>query len=312
MKKILLGGALASLLISCKKTEVAPTTSVKADSATVKVASATQTDDNKNLNDGVDNAMNGVKDGFSAAGARIDMTEKCGVTIDYTKYSDTKTITYTYDGSCNDNGAVKSGKIVVILVKGAKFEEKGASYTAKFEAFSTQINGKTIYLEGSLIATNVTGGNAWLTIFGWPGYTSPVIEKVKGSATAKIDTSKAATWEFARTTTVSRVDSTWKISIAGDTSVNGYTKVIDWGSNRYGESYYKEMTEPFEISSKCGGLLAFYRPSGGKCKITVERSDKAKYFIDWAWLLNSQGCSNGIGLTVSDESKNSWNLTVKY
>lgn len=308
MKNILYALCLVVLMIGCrplKKEEVTP------ESKTMEITSIAQTDDNKNLNDALDNALTGLKDGFSGA-ARMDAVEKSGVVVDYSKFKTEKTITYTYDGITNENGAIKSGKIVVKLESGAKFEDKGSIYSATFQAFSTKISGTTIKLEGSLKATNVSGGNAWLTIFGWPGYTNPVIEKIRGSATATIDTSKAATWQFARTTTVARKDTLWTISIDGDTSINGFTKVIDWGTNRYGEIYYKEMTEPFLISSNCGGLFAFLRPSGGKCKITVEKKDKSKYFINWSWLIDTVGCGNGFSLSVSDDKKNEWNFSAKY
>ncbi|MDX2191293.1 MAG: hypothetical protein SFY32_15680 [Bacteroidota bacterium] len=298
-----------------KAKDPAPTASV------TETASAQQTDDNKSINDGLDNAINSVRDGLSNSNAngRSEIVADCGVVIDYRKFKTEKTITYTYDGTdCKNAGIIRRGTIVVKLLAGNKYSEQGAKYSADFQAFTITINGKSIALQGTVYNTNTTGGEPWGVILGpWVtalgvNYKSTVIEVTRGTANASINNVSIAGWSIAKKTTFSRVDTTWSIAFDGDTSLNGYNKVLEWGNNRYGETFYKEMTTPFSVTSKCGGFLAFLRPSGGVCKMTVIKADKKKYYINWEWLLSTSGCAEGYKLSISDDDKNSWSTTVLY
>jgi hypothetical protein len=316
MKKLILELYIVSFIVAifygCNiKSNVEPENTI---SSTEQTKSKAQNEDSKNFGDYLKDATDNLNSGFGSAG-RLDASEaQCGLKIDYSQFKANKTITYTFDGtSCN--GIVRSGKAIVKLVNGQKFEDQNATWTIKFEAYSAVINGKKINMDADFTCKNVTGGSAWGVILGpWitalgVNYKPIVKEKLTGIAFLKLDTTALTrTWNINRLATVSRVDSDWTISLDGDTSINGYNKVIEWGETRFGDTFYKEMQSPLAINSKCD----WWRPTSGKCKHTVIKPSNKKYFINSEFLFDAKGCGNAFKLDVSDENNNSWNATLYY
>ena len=310
MKKSIILFISVIFIVSCKQnSDVAPGSNV------VRGFVTDQTSNDKNLTDAIVSGLNGIKSGFLNASTSLGIVTLTCATINYKEfgYTNTKTITYSYDKPCSDSGVVKLGEIRVILQNDSSFEAKDAVYTVEFKKFSITINGKSGIkdLDGTFTVTNTSGGNAWAQKLnpknGVPRIT--VTELIKGQAKCLVSIAgEVISSQFAYKTTTYRDTLTWSMTLDGDTSVNEIKKVMAWGNGRDGITYYKTVTQPYSFTRTCG----LFRPTSGKSTTTLVKGDGSKYSINAASILNTTGCGSGFTLAVADDKKNTWNYTVGY
>ncbi len=179
-------------------------------------------------------------------------------TYDDTTFMSQKKIVITYNGdgynegrsyNYNDyyhNRKKRTGIVSLQLINGNLWTDVGA--VLKVDAINFKVTylslGKSITINGTHYITNVSGGEHLLS--------DNVIHRIRGNVEVAFDDNSARQWQVARLKTMTRKGET----IAGDTTVDGYDKVIVWGSNRAGTKFYTQASQTIEyFSENCSYLL---------------------------------------------------------
>lgn len=148
-----------------------------------------------------------------------------------------------------------SGKVVPWKIKGTTivltFDQYEVVYLLKAN--------KSIWLNGTCTITNTSGGTLGnisdSTLV--PG--NILTDKVRAQLTFTHDdhVAKIQTWpwNFNRTRTFSLKDTNVVVSIKGDTTLNGISNVVSWGTARSESPFYTEATTPVEYCISGSGFL---------------------------------------------------------
>lgn len=307
MKKVIL--SLSTLVIassilftSCKTKEVTPTSEVSASETSV---STTFANDNNNVESNVDDAMNDISAQLSGS-ARLDAETTCtvsSVTVAGTKLQRK----ITYDGSvCDRTKSSRSGTIIITLQSGTDFKDRGATYTVEYQTYAVTINNKTLTMTGTHTVTNITGGLPRFVLSNPKEF--PLVEHsiISSDMTITFDTTKTArVWNVARKVSYGNIDGSLGLTISGLGSADGYSNLVTWGVNRFGNKFYNQINTPIVSSSKCG----FRFPIAGERKHTLELSD-GKIENTANVSLGSDGCGNGIKLKIKNKNGKEKNVTI--
>ncbi|MFC2176374.1 hypothetical protein ACFLR1_05335 [Bacteroidota bacterium] len=199
----------------------------------------------------------------------------CGVTVDKSKL-DQKIIVFTFDGktSCFTPSRIRSGKIIVELVSGNRWQDAGAVLKQTFVNFKiTRLSDdRKIEFNGIKTLENVNG-HKWFQFFA--GTTEFLYKSRANEMKITLDDSQNATWSHARKVSWSFVNGSTpyvEFSAQGDTTINGYDNVDSWGVNRYGKNFTTFYTQPLTSNTNCG----LWRFKSGQL---IHAVDKKKYTL---------------------------------
>lgn len=178
----------------------------------------------------------------------------CGASVDTTQIAQ-KTITINYDGTTNCSGYVRSGNIKLKLVSGNRWRDAGAVVEITHTNYKVvrQADSKFITFNGVKYVTNLNGS-----------FTLTRAYKERGAnLNVTFDDNTQRTWSLARhwsvnITSLSPLAVTYTVS--GDTTVNGTSNVMAWGTNRYNVSFVNSTPVAILMDNSCG----FNRPKSGK------------------------------------------------
>jgi hypothetical protein len=291
---------------SCKKDAVVPTpapgsTTASVDSPQAQAANAT---DVNNTDSHVNSAINDINSlAAGSSSAREDGSSPiCGIShIDSTKTTVSgvgiKTIIYTYDGStsCGKKTWTRSGKVIVTLIGGKHFRDQGAMWTVSFAGYRTNTNDtNSIQIDGLHMVTNVSGGLP--KKIAESGATNPVIHKVRSSnMIITYSDNSIRTWSVARQLSYGYSAANGaSLTISGDTSINGTSGIVIWGTNRFGYTFTTQIKTPIVTSSDC-----FWFPAQGE-RLHIMTDPSTKKFVSTdETFINGGKCATGYSITFT-------------
>jgi hypothetical protein len=312
MKRIILYAASlliagTFLLSSCKKKEdITPdntSTDVTASDATV---SSTSTNDNNNVDGDIDDVMSDISTQIDGS-ARIDAESACGIQS-ATITGENKKVKITYDGTyCLAARASRSGTVIVTLTKGNDFSEKDAQYTVEYQGYVVTQGGKTLTLTGTHTVINVSGGLPRYVITKPLLYTSVEL-LVTGTMKLTFDTTSISRdWFVSRKITYGNSNDILSLTISGTGIAGGYTDLVTWGTNRFGDQFYNRITTPIVSNSTCG----FRYPIAGERVHILLLADGA-ITNTVAVTVGSDGCGNGVKVKIKNKNGKEKDITITF
>ena len=290
---------LISVLIftSCKK-EVDDLKSVNSEDET---AGTNQSKDNKDGEESMNAVFNDINNISGTAGGRI--ASDCYTTSTVIGVGN-KAFKIDYNQSACTDGFIKEGSVTVALNNAfSSYEQAGAKWTVTFNNCKFTRNGRTTTLTGMATVTNVTGGAVWEVLLG-----KTIVHKIKSSnmALAFQGNIVPRLWEVAKKHTFKNENSVLSLTVEGDTTVNNYTNVITWGTNRYASKFYQQITEPgvIVLVPNCGLKL-----KSGQRKTTIERPALESILVTETVKLDN--CKNTYTLLIEKGSYKK-TITLEY
>ncbi len=227
-----------------------------------------------------------------------------GATIDDSTFIGSKKIVITYNGLSGDGLRMRTGEVTMQLITGTKWSDAGAvmKIDAKDLRITKQSSGKSIVINGTHYITNVSGGRAWLN--------PSVTHKVRGNTEVAFDNGTKRSWQVARVRTFTNNSGVLTATIAGDTTINGYSNVVVWGTNRRGISFYTQITQPIVFNSICTN-----RPiSGIKIHNGLSKAITVTFGVDVAGnpTTGGSGCPYGLKINWQDRKNNTRTAVISY
>lgn len=183
-----------------------------------------------------------------------------------------KAVFITYNGASADGKRMRVGTVKVQLVKGNNWGEEGAQIRITYTNLRiTQIaTGKSITLNGYHLITNVNGGRAFVS--------ASVTHTVRGEMQITFDNATSRTWQVARKRVVNFESGNYDVTITGDTTLEGVSNIVVWGTNRGGNAFSTQIAQPIVFNSICPG-----RPvSGQKVHKKLAREIAVTFGVDAA------------------------------
>ncbi len=264
--KIILNYFLAAILMTiavsaCKKTHDYVLVTSTDDTATQSIIAADELELNRELDQGVNDALaasaiSTLAGGDSAATHNLfaiahAVIDTSGIStnnptglIKITYYGKNEDGTQARTGEIDIQHAVMSGQVVPWKTPGA-----GATITFKqYEIVYLNFVNRSLWLNGTCTVTNVTGGllkniaNPLLV----PG--DSLVDRVKAHVTFthndNVSVIKTNTWDFNRLRIFNTVDTTIMLSVKGDTSVHNIANTASWGMTTSGQDFTTGITTP--------------------------------------------------------------------
>lgn len=173
-----------------------------------------------------------------------------GASVNDSTWIDMKQVVIHYNGKSADNKRNRVGLVIVTLISGANWGEKGAVLTIDFEGLDITYltTGKKVSLNGSLNITNISGGRITMN--------SSVTHRIRGKIQFTFDDGETnRVWNVACNRFITTTANNYTITIEGDTSINGLNNIVAWGLNRFNQTFFTRITHRLVISSDCPGKI---------------------------------------------------------
>jgi hypothetical protein len=190
-------------------------------------------------------------------GTRV--TALCNATISIDSISNPRTVTITYNGLNCAGTRSRTGTVVASMPAGVKWKDAGAVLTVTITNLKiTRVSdGKYITLNGTKTITNVTGGR----LIDLPAMGTIIHTVSSSNMSLKFDTSSMIrNWNIAKKRTFSFTGTpgtTGAITITttGNHTIGGNNKVVEWGTNRFGNAFITSIEHPLTVRSNCNFRL---------------------------------------------------------
>ena len=305
--------AVVAFTGACKKKE--------SDDATLDEQTKTFYDDGnryKGESDQSNTEANTAIDQVSSFGRGIKMPSTiltspiCGLTIDSSQASQ-HILTLVYDSTTYCSSRIRAGKIKIQLTRGAYWGEVNSQLTFTYMDFRVIyfINNQPhqVVFNGVKTLDNLDG-NDWLSFLAG----SPLHYRERAlNISVNYDNGAAtATWNSARLTQWNYSTAhlgTLTFTASGDSSVNGYSSVDSWGTNRFGQTFTTNYNSSLVSNSYCG----LWKPISGELTHHVNGHD----FI-FTLGVNPDGsprtgdCGYGLKVTWTPDGGSSTSVVFAY
>ncbi|MBL7733693.1 MAG: hypothetical protein JNM88_21160 [Chitinophagaceae bacterium] len=203
--------------------------------------------------DAVSNDVNSVLDitaGFSGRTERI--TAICDATVAVDTLSNPRTITITYNGTNCLGNRTRTGVVVVSMAAGVRWKNPGAILTVSFQnlRITRLSDNKSITINGTQTYTNVSGG---LLV------NLPVVSTITHTITSSnmsitFDNGSQRTWSVARKR-VFTYDGGIVATVTGTHVDGSATGIAEWGTNRFGNTFVTQISDPLVFRQSCSFRL---------------------------------------------------------
>lgn len=277
------------LITGCKKDKDPIAPAPADDMSEQSVAANDQTNVENESNACMDDA-NSVLGGISTT-RDMQTFSFCNITIDSSQKA-IGLIVLTYTGNNCANTRSRSGSISIQLpyVNGAvvRWKELGSMLTLTFNNYKvTRLSdGKSLTFNGTHSVTNVNGG---LLINITAG--NPIVHKVRANMVLTFDDGTNRTWGAARTRTFAIANNILSASVVGDTTMDSFSNVAMWGTNRNGVSFDIAITTP--VVYVFGGSCLFKPYSGVRVHHKLAHEITVTYGVDANGVVVTSGCPYG-------------------
>ena len=301
MKRIIKLSVLAIVAItlgmtSCKKSD---SLNDELDSGTDLKQLSVDESNTQNESEGVLNDVNGVMEN-SALGKTYNVY---GAIIDDSSDIGHKRIFIHYGGDCKDGSRHRRGDAIVTLIEGAKWSDAGSVIKMEYVNLTStrKANGKSVVFNGVFYVRNVSGGKVFVD--------ATVVHKFWGHGTLNFDGETAMReWYVNRLRTFTNVSGVLNVKTEGDTTVNGNTNVMMWGTNRKSMEFYTLTTSPIIISSACtNGPI-----SGVKVHKGLVKDVTVTFGVEESGVVVSSGCAYGLRVDWKNRKDEAKTAVIAY
>lgn len=234
----------------------------KNENATLNSNVSQHNTDANNMKGGLDQTDNDINNalgdipsfGKTDGAENILSSPLCGCTIDSSQIAQ-KILYFNFDGvtPCFSPSSTRSGQIKVELINGTNWSQAGAVLKETFINYKITrlFDNKSITFNGEKTLKNINGNNWYGFIL---GISNLKYQERMFNMAVSFDNNLSATWNSARITEWSYVPSSSKINFtaSGDTTMNGFTNVDNWGINRYGDNFTTYYNTPIVSNTYCG------------------------------------------------------------
>lgn len=274
MNKQLAALMMSSILISAFPSCVKEEDKAKLDAQTEQFNS--DADKYKEESDQADSDINNSVNDNGSFGGRVGgvlSSPLCGVTIDSSQLSQ-KILFYNFDGitPCFNPSRTRGGQIKVQLTTGNSWNDAGSVLTLTYNNFKvTRLSdNKSIMFNGQKTLKNVNGHN----FLGFLAGTSTYKYQSRAfNVNVTYDDGSTAVWNRAYVTewlyTPTAPHSPIVFTGEGDTTLNGFSSVDTWGTNRYGQGFTSYYSAPYVSNTYCG----LWRPNSGTLTHHLNNAD---------------------------------------
>jgi len=260
---VILVSAITITFTSCKKDNL---NSGTADPASLVQLSA----DENNIESVMNDAQGDITTVLSNSSTGLKSTEilPCHATVDSSAIvNDTVTFFITYNGLTCNGKMNRTGKIEIKKKVGTHWEQAGATVIFKYINYTVTrtATGKSVTLNGTKTFVNVNGGHRWQVGTVLTSY----VERVSGTLQATFEDGTSRTWNVARQLTFTGTSGEHNLTIDGFGTSGNYQNLVVWGTNRNGEEFFTQITQPVVCRQACdldpvSGIKIHQIPSDNK------------------------------------------------
>jgi len=261
--------ALSVGFLSCKKNN-----DVTASDNTDMV---THSDDQSNFSQSTDDIANDVNttidnynafDGFAGTGSVDNGITglPCNTTAVLDSAGGLRRITLTFSGlNCNGTRN-RVGVILLTMPLAQHWKDAGAALTINVQNLKiTRVSdGKSITINGTIVATNVTGGRLRdLSSLG------TIVHTITSTGmTVTFDNGSQRIWQIAKQRTFT-YNNGIVITTIGTHTDGSTTGISEWGTNRFGNTFVTAITQPMVIRQDCSFRLVSGQVTHSRLAATV-------------------------------------------
>lgn len=253
--------------------------------------SSAHSDDQSQFSDEVDGAANDINlqleasPGFTGRGNQVQSLI-CDATVVMDTASNPRTITITFNGTNCLGNRTRTGVIVISMAQGVHWRNPGAVINVTFQNFKiTRIrDNKSITINGTQTHTNVSGG----LLINLPTLGTITHTITSSNMSVTFDNNSQRTWQLAMQR-VFTYNNGIVITVTGMHSEGGTSGIVEWGTNRFGNSFTTAITQPVVRRQDC----SFRVGSGKVVHATAAFNASATFGLDASG--NPTGCP-GAGL----------------
>ncbi len=242
--------------------------------------------DQENVESSSDDVLNDVNDVLSNGSKKDLMGFPCNVNVDSSSVvGDTITYSITFNGLNCAQTRTRYGNATVKRNINTPWKQAGTKVTVNYiNVVITKVStGKSVTVNGTRTLENVSGG--YLSDLGTSA--TSISHKITGQMQIKFEDNTTRTWNIARQRTFTGSLGQLVVTNDGFGSADGYSNLVWWGTNRHGELFYSQVTQPIVHKQSCG-----WDPTSGTIIHQVP-SDSKSATISFGYDNNNQLITNG-------------------
>ncbi len=178
----------------------------------------------------------------------------CNATVVIDSVSNPRSVTITYNGLNCSGTRTRTGQVKATIPAGVKWKDAGAVLTVTITNLKiTRVSdGKFITINGTKTITNVSGGR----LSDLPALGTIIHTIHSNNMNIKFDTSTLQrNWNIARKRTFTFNAGHVNITTTGNHTIAGNNKVVEWGTNRFGNQFITSIEQPLTVRSSCNFRL---------------------------------------------------------
>jgi hypothetical protein len=244
--------ALSASFLSCKKDKTS-------DADTMDLV--THSDDQSTVSAGTDeiaDATNATIDSYNAFNGLVGSADgitglPCNATAVLDSANGLRRITITFTGANCANTRTRTGVILLTMPLAQHWKDAGAvvTITAQNLKITRISDNKSITINGTILATNVSGGRLRdLASLG------TIVHTITSTGvTVTFDNNTQRSWQIAKRRTFTSSNNTTVITTVGTHTEGSVTGISEWGTNRFGNDFITIISQPMVIREDCNWRL---------------------------------------------------------
>jgi hypothetical protein len=176
----------------------------------------------------------------------------CDASIALDTVNNPKTITITYDGTNCFGNRTRTGVVIVSKAQGVQWKNAGAAVTVTFQNLKiTRVSdNKSIIINGTQTYTNTSGG-LLSNLLALGTITHSI---TSNGLSVKFDDATQRVWQVAKQR-VFTYDGGVVITSTGTHTDGSNTHIAEWGTNRFGRTFFSSTPEPLIVRQDCNVRL---------------------------------------------------------
>ncbi|HZZ75371.1 MAG TPA: hypothetical protein VFE04_05555 [Puia sp.] len=252
---------------SCKKDTSATTTTTNSNVSTTADDEQEVSNESDNISNDANTALNGqsafsgslssgnsgntVVNDVNGTNGTSDLINIhgliCDATVTYDTSNGQRVVTIVYDGTNCWGNRTRSGTVTISMPVGQRWKNAGAVVTLTITdlTITRKRDGKTIVLNGSKTITNVSGG-----LLKDLATLQTITHTITGNLVIDFKSGAQKTWNVSKQR-VFTYDNGIVVTTTGTYSDGTNSNVGEWGTDRFGNPFTSEITQPKVIRQDC-------------------------------------------------------------
>jgi len=241
--------------------------------------------DQQSVESSSDDVLNDVTDVLSGSTKSLESLP-CNITVDSSNVvGDTITYSITFNGLNCAQTHTRTGNATIKRNVNTPWRQAGTKVTVNYiNVVVTKVStGKSVTFNGTRILENVSGGY----VFELGSSATSITHKITGQMQVTFEDNTTRTWNISRQRTFTGTIFQLVVTNDGFGTANGYSNLAWWGTNRSGELFYSQITQPIVHKKLCG-----WDPTSGSIIHRIS-SDSKSATISFGYDISNQLITNG-------------------